>query len=80
MDRRPMGMIKYHPMFSTAKIPSVFPHTLKSKEDTKDKAERSKAEVEAEERAAKEEEEAALKDMVQVEVEYWESQERAMIG
>ena len=35
--------------------------------------------VEAEERAAKEEEEAAIQDMVQVEVEYRESQERAMI-
>ena len=31
------------------------------------------------ERLAKEEEEAALQDMIQAEVEYWESQERAMI-
>ena len=42
-----------------------------AKEDTKDKTERSRAEVEAEERAAKEEEEAELQDMVQAEVEYW---------
>ena len=72
-------MIKYHPMFSTAKIPSVLLHTLTSKDDTKEKAKRSRAGVEAEERAAKEEEEAALQDMVQVEVEYQESWERAMI-
>ena len=50
-----------------------------SKEDTKEKAESSRAEVEAEYRAAKEEEEAALQDMVQAKVEYWESQERAMV-
>ena len=74
-----MGMIKYHPMFSTAKIPSFLPHTSTAKEDTKEKVERSRAEVEAEERAAKEEEEASLQDMVQVKVEYWENQERAMI-
>ena len=72
-------MIKYHPMFSTSKIPIVLPHTSTGKEDTKEKAERSRAEVEAEERAAKEEEEAALQDMVQVEVEYWENQERDII-
>ena len=40
---------------------------------------RSRAEVESEERATKEEEEAVLQGMVQVGVEYWESQERAMI-
>ena len=73
-------MIKYHPMFSTAKIPSVLSHNLTAKYDTKEKSKRSRVEVEAEERAAKEEEEAALQDMVQVKVEYWESQERAMIG
>ena len=39
----------------------------------------SRAGVEAEEGAAKEEEEAALQDMIQSEVEYWESQERAMV-
>ena len=49
------------------------------KEDTKEKAERSRSEVEAEERAVKEEEEAALQDMIQAEVEYWESQERDLI-
>ena len=72
-------MIKYHPMFSTAKIPSVFPHTSTAKDDTKEKAKRSRAGVEAEERTAKEEEEAALHDMVQVEVEYWDSKDRDMI-
>ena len=72
-------MIKYHPRFSPAKIPSVLPHNLSPKDDTKETAKRSRAGVEAEERVAKEEEEAALQDMVQVEVEYWESQERAMI-
>ena len=46
---------------------------------TKEISERSRADIEAEERAAKEEEEAVLQDMVQAEVEYWESQERAMI-
>ena len=45
-----------------------------SKEDTKDKAERSRAELEAEERSEKEEEEASLQDMIQAELEYWESQ------
>ena len=50
-----------------------------SKEYTKWKAERSREEVEAEEKAANEEEEAALHDMVQAEVEYWESQESALI-
>ena len=51
-----------------------------SKEDTKEKAEKSRAEEDADERTAKEEEGAALQDMVQAEVEYWESQDRAMIG
>ena len=41
--------------------------------------ERSRVEVETDEREAKEEEEAAPQDMIQAEVEYWESQERAMI-
>ena len=54
-------------------------HTLTAKDDTKEKSKRSRAGVEAEEKVAKEEEEAALQDMVQVKVEYWESQERAMI-
>ena len=44
-----------------------------SKEDTNGKAERSRAEEEAEERASKKEEEAALQDMIQSKVEYWES-------
>ena len=51
-----------------------------SEEETKEKSERSRAEVEAEERVAKEEEEAALQDMIQSEVEYWDSQERVLIG
>ena len=55
-------------------------HTLTAKDDTKEKSKRSRAGVEAEEKVAKEEEEAALQDMVQVKVEYWESQDRAMIG
>ena len=50
-----------------------------SKEETKDRLERSRAGVDSEERASKEEEEAALQDMIQSEVEYWESQERAMV-
>ena len=50
-----------------------------SEEETKEKAERSRAKVEAEETAAKVEEEAALQDMIQARVEYWESQERDMI-
>ena len=72
-------MIKYRPMFSTAKIPSVLPHTSTAKDNTKEKVKRSRLGVEAEERVAKEEEEAELQDMVQVKVKYWESQERAMI-
>ena len=72
-------MIKYHPMFSTAKIPSALPHTSTAKDDTKEKAKRLRAEVEAEEREGKDKEDAALHDMVQVEAEYWESQERDMI-
>ena len=39
-----------------------------SEEDTKEEAERSRADIEAEERAAKEEEEAELQDMIQAEV------------
>ena len=50
-----------------------------SKEETKEKAKISRAEEEAEERASKKEEEAALQDMIQAKVEYWESQEEAMI-
>ena len=50
-----------------------------SKEDTKEKAEWSRAEEEAEERASNEEEESALKDMIQDKVEYWESQYRDII-
>ena len=50
-----------------------------AEEDTKEKAERSREEVEVEEKGAKEKEEAALQDMIQAEVEYWESQERSMI-
>ena len=71
MYQMPMGMIKYHPMFSTDKIPSVLPHTSEAKDYTKEKAKKSRAGVEAEESAAKEEEEAELQDMVQVDVEYW---------
>ena len=41
--------------------------------------ERSRVEVETDEREAKEEEEAAPQDMIQAEVGYWESKERAMI-
>ena len=52
---------------------------VEAKEETKEKVERSRAEVEADERAAKEEKEAALHDMIQAEVEYWKIQERAMI-
>ena len=40
----------------------------------------SRAELEAEDRVEKEEEEAALQDMIQSELEYWESQERVVIG
>ena len=50
-----------------------------AEEEIKEKEERSRAEVEAEKRAAKEEEEAALQEMIQSKVGYWESQERAMI-
>ena len=50
-----------------------------AKEETKEKAERSRAEVEAEERETEEEEEAALQDTIQAKMEYWDSQEMAMI-
>ena len=45
-----------------------------SEKETKEKFESSRAEVEAEERSAKEEEEAILQYMIQDEVGYWESQ------
>ena len=48
-------------------------------EETNEKSERSRAEVESEERSDKEEEEAVLQGTIQAEVEYWEIQERAMI-
>ena len=72
-------MIKYHTMFSKAKIPSVLSHNLTAKEDTKEKQKRSREEVKEQEREAREEEEDALQDMVQAEVGYWDIQERYMI-
>ena len=50
-----------------------------SKEETNEKTESSRTEEESEERASNEEEEAELQDMIQAEVEHWESQERPMI-
>ena len=41
-----------------------------SEEETKEKSEISRAEVEADERAAKDEEDASIHDMIQAEVEY----------
>ena len=41
--------------------------------------ERSRSEEEAEERTSNEEKEAALQDMIQDKVEYWESQYKDMI-